>query len=394
MRRIPLAVLISALAVSFAFGQDDPIFLVNPSFEDVPRQGKAPRGWQDCGFPAESPPDVQPNDNVGFAFFKVTREAYDGGTYLGMVVRDNDTWERVSQRLSTPLEPGKCYEFSLHLCRSELYVSPSRTTMEETNYTTPARLRIWGGSGYCNQKELLAETSQIINTRWLQYDFRFEPTEQHTYIVLEAFYNTPTLFPYNGNVLIDNASAIVPVPCNDEVIEPTLLAVEEPKKDPEPAKTPPSNAGSSDNRPVVDGPSTNESTDKKERIIKELEDRGKLVKGQTIRIDKLYFEADSSKIKETSFEVLDEIYEFLATNDDVVVEIGGHTNGNPPHDYCDRLSTARAKAVADYLFHKGIPRDRLQFKGYGKRYPVATNKTQDGRTRNQRVEINILSFDG
>lgn len=62
-------------------------------------------------------------------------------------------------------------------------------------------------------------------------------------------------------------------------------------------------------------------------------------------------------------------------NPNVIVEIGGHTNGIPSHEYCDRLSTERAKAIVDYLSNKGIARKRLQYKGYGKRNPVDTNNT-------------------
>ena len=91
---------------------------------------------------------------------------------------------------------------------------------------------------------------------------------------------------------------------------------------------------------------------------------------------------------------MDDIYRFLDRNKDVVVEIGGHTNNLPPAEYCDRLSEERAKAVADYLQNKGIDRNRLQFKGYGKRYPIADNRTSLGRKQNQRVEIKILSFNG
>ena len=299
-----------------------------------------------------------------------------------MVVRDNDTWEMVSQRLSGPLKGGNCYEFSLYLCRSELYVSQSRVNFQEANYTTPAKLRIWGGSSYCNKRELLAETSAIINTRWLKYDFKFKPKETHNYIVLEAFYNTPVLFPYNGNVLVDNASPIVPVPCEDEILEPVVLVPDKPK-----VNTPdtPSNANTPNN--------TTKPSDPKAQILTEL-DAKTLRVGQTIQIENLYFEADSSKIKDESYAVLNEIYDFLSANPDVVVEIGGHTNGNPPHDYCDRLSADRAKAVADYLASRGIPRNRIQFKGYGKRQPIASNATPDGRKRNQRVEIKILGFEG
>jgi outer membrane protein OmpA-like peptidoglycan-associated protein len=391
MRISVLSILISVLIIPFAYAQDDPIQLKNASFEDFPIQGKSPRGWTDCGFPGETPPDVQPSGNPSFAFFDVIKEPQDGSTYLGLVVRDNETWEMVSQRLDVPLEPGKCYEFSLYIARSEFYVSPSRTTSTRTNYTTPATMRIWGGSGYCNKRELLDGTKEIINTRWLKYEFRFEPTERHTYILLEAFYKTPTLFPYNGNVLVDNASAIVPVPCDDEIpvatVEPTPEPEVQPQKDPEPVEDP----FTTPNEEIAE--KTGETAQEEDKLIAEL-DRKTIKKGQTIKIDKLFFQADSSQIMSESYPVLDEIFRFLNMNQDVVVEIGGHTNGNPPHEYCDRLSTQRAKAVADYLSNKGIDRGRLQFKGYGKRKPIASNVTYEGRRRNQRVEIKILSFDG
>ncbi|RMD97408.1 MAG: OmpA family protein, partial [Bacteroidetes bacterium] len=59
-----------------------------------------------------------------------------------------------------------------------------------------------------------------------------------------------------------------------------------------------------------------------------------------------------------------------------------------------KLSTERAKAVADYLILKGIDPERLKYKGYGKRQPIDTNRTAAGRKRNQRVEIKILSLNG
>jgi outer membrane protein OmpA-like peptidoglycan-associated protein len=84
----------------------------------------------------------------------------------------------------------------------------------------------------------------------------------------------------------------------------------------------------------------------------------------------------------------------MLENGKIVIEVGGHTNNVPPDEYCDRLSTARAKAVADYLAAKGIDPKRVLFKGYGKRKPVASNTTPEGRVLNQRVEIKILSLGG
>lgn len=375
--------------------QGEPIVLQNPSFEDMPRSGKAPVSWYDCGFPGESEPDVQPSDTVEGAFFGVVEKAQDGNTYLGMVVRDNDTWEMVAQRLSQPLEAGKCYEFSLSLARSPLYKSLSRKLEKMVNYTSPVKLRIWGGNGYCGKSELLAETPVIINTRWLEYNFKFEPNQRFSYIMIEAFYKTPVLFPYNGNVLVDNASPIFPIPCDTEIPEiPTEIVADNDSESPtdvEPPSEPaPQNTTSTPNAPITE---TNPAPTKP-KVLKDL-DREKMKEGETIRIDKLFFPPDKTAPTKESYEVLDEVYDFLAINRDMVVEIGGHTNTTPEHDYCDSLSTQRAKSVVDYLVRKGIAPSRLQYKGYGKRNPLVYDKnSKANRLKNQRVEIKVLNFNG
>jgi outer membrane protein OmpA-like peptidoglycan-associated protein len=263
------------------------------------------------------------------------------------------------------------------LSRSEIYVSQSRTTNTTANYVTPAKMRIYGGNNYCAKSEMLGETSLVINTRWLEYKFRFEPSSNYSFITLEAFYNTPTLFPYNGNVLVDNASNIVEIPCTEPVEE-----------EPVAENKPPVNK-----KPIPPAPKENLPTPEPEKILKELDSKT-IREGQTIRIDKLFFNMDSYTIKSESFTVLDEIYDFMMANPNVVVEIGGHTNTIPDHEYCDKLSTNRAKAVADYLVGKGISAKRLLYKGYGKRNPITLDTSQDGRRKNQRVEIKILSING
>lgn len=130
----------------------------------------------------------------------------------------------------------------------------------------------------------------------------------------------------------------------------------------------------------------------KPKILPEL-DIAKIKVGQTLQINNLFFQADSATITDISYEVLDEVFDFMDANKKVVIEIGGHTNNIPPDEYCDRLSTARAKAVADYLYKRGIETDRIDFKGYGKRFPIATNRSAAGRKKNQRVEIKILRLD-
>jgi len=120
----------------------------------------------------------------------------------------------------------------------------------------------------------------------------------------------------------------------------------------------------------------------------------KIRQGQTIRMEQLYFDADSTNLKTASEPVLQELFTFLKSNPQIKVEIGGHTNDVPEHEYCDRLSTERAKSIVDYLVKQGITNDRLTYKGYGKRKPLVSNRTAEGRRKNQRVEIKILKLGG
>ena len=116
--------------------------------------------------------------------------------------------------------------------------------------------------------------------------------------------------------------------------------------------------------------------------------------GQTIQMEALRFDADSTSINEGMYPLLEELYQFLNANPNVEVEIGGHTNNIPPDYYCDQLSTARAKSVADYLVRRGVSDTQVSYRGYGKRQPIASNDTPEGRAKNQRVEIKILDAGG
>ncbi|MCS7035565.1 MAG: OmpA family protein [Saprospiraceae bacterium] len=367
------------------------ILLNNPSFEDTPAAGKTPQGWYNCGAPEETPPDIQPGA------FGVTKAPNHGKTYVGLVVRDNETNEAVGQRLARPLEADECYEFSVDLCRSETYISLSRTTAEMVNYATPVVLRVWGGNAYCEKGEMLYETNVITTTRWLTYTFRLHPKRgNYTYLTIEAYYKTPTLFPYNGNVLLDNATPIRQIDCNMPAMVETPLTpplpnetpADKTKKNPEPlvqpertsTRTPP---------PTVAVAATPPSSSS---MVLETISRSSLRKGSTFQLRNLYFDADKYTIKEECVPSLEAVYRFLVENPDVVIEVGGHTNNWPSDDFAQTLSTNRAKAVADWLVGKGIPRERVHHKGYGKTQPIDTNLTPEGRKRNQRVEFKIISM--
>jgi outer membrane protein OmpA-like peptidoglycan-associated protein len=386
----------------FSLAAQQTIKLDNPSFEDFPQPAHTPAGWLDCGFASETAPDVQPNPQ-----FQVTKPPKDGKTYLGMVVRDNNTWEAVGQRLKIPLQKGQCYQFSLQLAKSELYVSKSKMTNKDVNYVTPAIVRIWAGNSYCSKDENLADSEPIESSQWRTYTFRLKPKSDYNYIMIEAFYKMPTLFPYNGNVLVDNASDLVPMPCDPrQPQQPIVVAqVEKPKvKIPPPVIKKPDSTKPKPQKPVepavvaevipvepVAPPVMVPTPIKPPEPVKPV---AKLREGQVIKIQKLQFDGGTFTINASSFASLDEVYELLSANPNMTVEIGGHTNGNGDDIYCDALSTNRANAVRDYLVNKGIDRTRMKCKGYGKHKHIANDNTPEGKKMNQRVEIKILSLNG
>jgi hypothetical protein len=203
------AVSVYFLSVCFLpiFGQKPiTIKLDNPSFEDEPSAGHTPQDWLDCGFAGETAPDTHPSGTFG-----VDKSAFHGSTYLGMAVRDNNTWEAVGQKINKPMLKNVKYSFSIYACQSETYISQSRITGDSANYIVPAVIKIWGGNGSCTKNQLLAQSQPIDFKDWKKLEFILSPKANYRYIMIEAFYIKVFKNVYNGNILIDNASAIVPI---------------------------------------------------------------------------------------------------------------------------------------------------------------------------------------
>lgn len=356
--------------------------LVNPSFEDVPAKSVTPTGWYDCGQMRDSPPDIQPGS------WEVATPPKHGSSYMGLVVRDNETWEAVGQRLARPLEINQCYELSMDLSKAPKYLSKSPLSADVVDFATPACVLIWGGNGYCDKAELLAKSTIINHARWVGYNFRLSPKKGNfTFILIEAYYKTPVLFPYNGHVLIDNLSAIKPVTCG-----PEKMPEEKKVKPPVSTKAPTKPATTS--APKVASTTTKTETKTEEKPVVAI---GKSAKKNVIyRLEKVYFDANKFEVKPESESQLSELLEFLRKRPDVTIEVGGHTNNAmwPNDAFAMELSTNRAKAVANWLISKGIPANRVLYKGYGWTKPILPNTTADGRKKNQRVEATILNSNG
>jgi outer membrane protein OmpA-like peptidoglycan-associated protein len=103
----------------------------------------------------------------------------------------------------------------------------------------------------------------------------------------------------------------------------------------------------------------------------------------------IYFEFNSAEPTPEAQTLLQKVGEALQSSDlesfHFLVE--GHTDDVGSDDYNDRLSIARAQAVAGYLETNGVAEARLRPTGKGESLPVAPNDNEEGRQRNRRVDF-------
>lgn len=103
------------------------------------------------------------------------------------------------------------------------------------------------------------------------------------------------------------------------------------------------------------------------------------------------FPSGQYAIMPSFYEVLNSVAQVLKEFNKTAVKVSGHTDSTGSFETNQTLSERRAQAVSDYLASQGVSRARLHSYGYGPRYPIASNDTQQGRAANRRVEIEILN---
>lgn len=165
------------------------ITVINPSMEDTPSDATVPQGWHAC---AElTTPDILPG------YWGVYLEPSDGDTYAGIITRENGTYESYGQRLSAPLEKSQCYDFTIDLAHSNMYMG----------YNRPIKLQIYLGNSKCDLGQLIYQSDFVKNTDWKTHKVKFRPDDKYQYIILKAYIKDGT-FSHKGNILIDNMSVI------------------------------------------------------------------------------------------------------------------------------------------------------------------------------------------
>lgn len=110
-----------------------------------------------------------------------------------------------------------------------------------------------------------------------------------------------------------------------------------------------------------------------------------------IVLKNIFFDSKMFELKPESTTELDKVVQLLKDNPTLKIEISGHTDNVGKSDDNLKLSDNRAQSVVKYLVTKGIKPERLLSKGYGALKPVAPNTSEEGRAKNRRTELKVIS---
>ena len=115
-------------------------------------------------------------------------------------------------------------------------------------------------------------------------------------------------------------------------------------------------------------------------------------------VESVLFDSGKAEVKPNGLIVLQKVIDILKSIKDKAIRIEGHTDNVPIVGALARkyptnweLSAARAINVARYLQQQGIDPALLAAVGYGEYKPVAANDTDEGRAKNRRIEIVLVS---
>lgn len=163
------------------------VYITNPSLEDTPADATMPSGWFEAS--SGTTPDILPG------YWGVYHEPEDGNSYVGLIIRPDDSYESISQRLETRLKKETCYMMSLHLSHSDNY----------TGYNDPVKLRVWVSDKKNSRQQMIFESPVIDSEDWERFEFDFVTDKEMKFIILEA-YNPNSDRSVKGNILIDAIS--------------------------------------------------------------------------------------------------------------------------------------------------------------------------------------------
>jgi len=109
----------------------------------------------------------------------------------------------------------------------------------------------------------------------------------------------------------------------------------------------------------------------------------------------VHFGFNKDNLTKDAREAIDQLAASVATTKGYIITVEGATDSVGTSEYNYDLSQRRANAVIQYLAaEKSVPAYKIYLIGLGKDKPVETNKTRDGRAKNRRVDIRLMTNTG
>ena len=102
------------------------------------------------------------------------------------------------------------------------------------------------------------------------------------------------------------------------------------------------------------------------------------------------FATNRRNLRSDFYDVLGSVSLVVKEYNKTTVVVSGHTDSVGSNTYNQKLSEDRARSVADFLVNKKVNPARIELIGLGEKNPVASNKTEKGRSLNRRVEITLF----
>lgn len=112
---------------------------------------------------------------------------------------------------------------------------------------------------------------------------------------------------------------------------------------------------------------------------------------RVIRFDDILFEFNRADLTEASKIKVDSVITILEDSKEIRLEVQGHTDSIGTYDTNLYLSQERAETIRNHLISGGIDSSRIYATGYGEKFPIASNRSEEGRSLNRRTEFVIIS---
>ncbi|HLF64558.1 MAG TPA: OmpA family protein [Saprospiraceae bacterium] len=115
-----------------------------------------------------------------------------------------------------------------------------------------------------------------------------------------------------------------------------------------------------------------------------------LEEGKTIKLNYIFFDSGKADFLPRSFRELYLLLDIMRNHPEMSIEVHGHTDNLGTDEFNQELSVKRAQNVVSFLTGHGIDARRIQYQGFASMRPISDNLSEEGRSKNRRVEFHII----